>query len=83
MNNKRAFVFLLWVVRGVTVCLTFLLFYSIFIHFFTVNGKFEVVYDFGQDSEYWMAVVYFTATLVGCAVAFLAGTLAVRLLMKG
>ena len=38
---------------------------------------------FGQDSEYWMAAVYFTATLVGCAVAFLAGTLAVRLLMKG
>ena len=38
---------------------------------------------FAQDSEYWVAAVYFTATLVGCAVAFLAGTLAVRLLMKG
>ncbi len=38
---------------------------------------------FGQDSEYGVASVYFAATLVGCAVAFWAGTLAVRLLMKG
>lgn len=38
---------------------------------------------FGQDSEYWVAAVYFTATLVGCAMAFLVGTLAVRWLMKG
>jgi CrcB protein len=38
---------------------------------------------FGQDSEYWVAAVYITATLVGCAVAFLAGTLAIRLLLKG
>jgi fluoride exporter len=38
---------------------------------------------FGQDSEYWVAAIYFAATLVGCAVAFLAGTLAIRLLMKG
>ena len=38
---------------------------------------------FGQDSEYWMASGYFAATLAGCALAFWAGTLAVRLLMKG
>ena len=38
---------------------------------------------FGQDSEYWVASGYFAATLVGCALAFWAGTLAVRLLMKG
>jgi CrcB protein len=38
---------------------------------------------FGQDSEYWVAAIYFAATLVGCGVAFLAGTLAVRLLVKG
>ena len=38
---------------------------------------------FGQDSEYWVASGYFAATLVGCALAFWAGTLAIRLLMKG
>lgn len=38
---------------------------------------------FGQDSEYGLAAVYFAATLAGCAAAFLAGTLAVRLLMRG
>ena len=38
---------------------------------------------FGQDSEYWVASGYFGATLVGCALAFWAGTLAIRLLMKG
>ena len=38
---------------------------------------------FGQDSEYWVASGYFAATLVGCAAAFWAGTLAVRLWMKG
>ena len=38
---------------------------------------------FGQDSEYWVASGYFAATLVGCAAAFWAGTLAIRLLMKG
>ena len=38
---------------------------------------------FGQDSEYWVASGYFAATLAGCALAFWAGTLAVRLLMKG
>jgi fluoride exporter len=38
---------------------------------------------FGQDSEYGIATVYFAATLLGCAVAFLAGTLVIRLLMKG
>ena len=37
---------------------------------------------FGQDAEYWVASGYFLATLVGCALAFWAGTLAVRLLMK-
>ena len=38
---------------------------------------------FGQDSEYWVASGYFAATLAGGALAFWAGTLAVRLLMKG
>jgi CrcB protein len=38
---------------------------------------------FGQDSEYWAASGYFAATLVGCAAAFWAGTLAIRLLLKG
>jgi fluoride exporter len=38
---------------------------------------------FAQDSEYWVAAIYFTATLAGCALAFLAGTLAVWWLMKG
>ena len=38
---------------------------------------------FGQDSEYWVASGYVAATLVGCALAFWAGTLAIRLLMKG
>lgn len=38
---------------------------------------------FGQDSEYWVATGYFLATLVGGALAFWAGTLAIRLLMKG
>ena len=38
---------------------------------------------FGQDSEYWVASGYFAATLAGCALAFWAGTLAIRLLMKG
>lgn len=38
---------------------------------------------FGQDSEYWVASGYFAATLAGCAAAFWAGTLAVRLWMKG
>ena len=38
---------------------------------------------FGQDAEYWVAAVYFAATLAGCALAFWAGTLAIRLLMKG
>ena len=38
---------------------------------------------FGQDAEYWVAAVYFAATLAGCAAAFVAGTLAVRWLMKG
>jgi len=38
---------------------------------------------FGQDAEYWVASGYFAATLAGCALAFWAGTLAVRLLMKG
>lgn len=38
---------------------------------------------FGQDAEYWTASGYFLATIVGCALAFWAGTLAVRLLMKG
>ena len=38
---------------------------------------------YGQDSEYWVASGYFAATLAGCAAAFWAGTLAVRLWMKG
>ena len=38
---------------------------------------------FAQDSEYWVAAIYFAATLAGCALAFLAGTLAVWWLMKG
>ena len=38
---------------------------------------------FGQDAEYWVASGYFLATLVGCALAFWTGTLAIRLLMKG
>lgn len=38
---------------------------------------------FGQDSEYWVASGYFAATLAGCAAAFWAGTLAVRLWLKG
>lgn len=38
---------------------------------------------FAQDSEYWVASGYFAATLAGCALAFWAGTLAIRLLMKG
>ena len=38
---------------------------------------------FGQDSEYWVASGYFAATLAGCALAFWAVTLAIRLLMKG
>ena len=38
---------------------------------------------FGQDSEYWVASGYFAATLAGGALAFWAGTLAVRVLMKG
>ncbi|MFA6391460.1 MAG: hypothetical protein WCW66_01720 [Patescibacteria group bacterium] len=52
MSNKNLFVILLWIVKGVTVVLTFLLFYTIFIHFFTASGKFEVAYSFGEDSEY-------------------------------
>ena len=39
---------------------------------------------FAQDTEYWLASGYFAATLAGCAFAFWAGTLAVRLLaLKG
>ena len=38
---------------------------------------------FGQDSEFWLASGYFAATLAGCAFAFWAGTLAVRLALKG
>ncbi len=38
---------------------------------------------FAQDAEYWVASGYFAATLAGCAAAFWAGTLAIRLLMKG
>lgn len=38
---------------------------------------------FAQDTEYWVASGYFAATLAGCAFAFWAGTLAIRLLMKG
>ena len=38
---------------------------------------------FAQDTEYWLASGYFALTLSGCAFAFWAGTLAIRLLMKG
>ena len=39
---------------------------------------------FAQDTEYWLASGYFALTLSGCAFAFWAGTLAVRLLaLKG
>ena len=39
---------------------------------------------FAQDTEYWLASGYFALTLAGCALAFWAGTLAVRLLaLKG
>ena len=38
---------------------------------------------FGQDAEYVVAVLYFAATLAGCAAAFLIGTLAIHWLMKG
>ena len=38
---------------------------------------------FTQDKEYWIASGYVAATLVGCAAAFWAGTLAVRMLVKG
>jgi len=38
---------------------------------------------FAQDTEYAVASGYFAATLAGCAFAFWAGTLAIRLLMKG
>ena len=36
-----------------------------------------------QDTEYWIASGYFAATLAGCAAAFWAGTLVVRVLVKG
>lgn len=36
-----------------------------------------------QDAEYWAASGYFAATFVGCGLAFWAGTLAIRLLLKG
>ncbi|MFH1535222.1 MAG: hypothetical protein ABIF80_04545 [Patescibacteria group bacterium] len=52
MGNKRAFVILLWVTRGVTICLTLLLFYWIFNQYFFPSGKLEVVYDFEEDSIY-------------------------------
>jgi fluoride ion exporter CrcB/FEX len=38
---------------------------------------------FAQDAEYGVGAVYVAATLLGCAGAFLAGTLLVRLLWKG
>lgn len=37
----------------------------------------------GQDAEYWIASGYFAATFVGCGLAFWAGTLAIRVLLKG
>jgi CrcB protein len=38
---------------------------------------------FAQDAEYGVAAGYFAATLAGCAGAFWAGMVALRLLMKG
>ncbi len=36
-----------------------------------------------RDTEYGLAALYFAATLAGCAMAFWAGSMGVRWLMKG
>lgn len=52
MKGRQKFASLLWLVRGITILLTIVLFYYVFNQYFFPSGKLEVIYDFEEDSIY-------------------------------